>query len=76
MSQLEGLWGNGMFGICFLQSNVNVAAFGTLKVSPPDSEQQQQLFDGEGDLLLLVYVFKCYEKSSDLMISILLRIFE
>lgn len=49
---------------------------GHIKVSPPDSEQQRQLFDGEGDLLLLVYVFKCYEKSLDLMISILLSIFE
>lgn len=47
---------------------------GHIKVSSPDAEPQQ-LFDGEGDLLLLVYVFKCCEKSLDLMISILLSIF-
>lgn len=48
---------------------------GHFKVSPPDSEQQQ-LFDGETHMLLLVYAFKCYEKGLDLTISILLSIFE
>lgn len=54
VAPLEGLGGSGIFGVGFVPTNGNGAAFGAHQIVPPGCEQQQ-VFDGEGDLQLLKF---------------------